>query len=67
MTEQHAHPSHGNTPAAWTAVILGLIAVFGAAVAVLADQMTLFIIFLALIPVSLVVGVVMSRMGFGAR
>ena len=55
MAEQsHPHPSHGNTPAAWTAVIIGLLGFVVASVG------------LAVLPVALIIGVVMSKMGYGA-
>jgi len=67
MAQQpHPHPSHGNTPAAWTAVIIGLLGFVVASVAVMAGQMTFFYIGLGVLPVALVVGVVMSKMGYGA-
>jgi len=62
---QQPHPSHGNTPAAWTAVIIGLIGFVVASVAVMAGQMTFFYVGLVLLPVALIVGVVMSKMGYG--
>jgi hypothetical protein len=64
MAEQ-PHPSHGSTPAAWTAMAIALIGFVGASVAVMAGQMTIFYIGLALLPVSLIVGYVMSKMGYG--
>ena len=67
MAEQsHPHPSHGNTPAAWTAVIIGLIGFVVASVAVMAGQMAFFYAGLAVLPVALIGGVVMSKMGYGA-
>ena len=67
MPEQsHPHPSHGNTPAAWTAVIIGLLGFVVASVAVMVGQMTFFYAGLAVLPVALIIGVVMSKMGYGA-
>lgn len=67
MAEQsHPHPSHGNTSAAWTAVIIGLLGFVVASVAVMVGQMTFFYAGLAVLPVALIIGVVMSKMGYGA-
>lgn len=58
--------NHGNTPAAWTAVVIGLLAFVVGGVGLMAMNMTVFWVGLAMLPLALVVGVVMSRMGYGA-
>jgi len=58
--------NHGNTPAAWTAVTIGLLAFIVGGVGLMADSMTVFIIGVILAPVALIVGAVMSRIGYGA-
>ncbi|HEY6932102.1 MAG TPA: HGxxPAAW family protein [Marmoricola sp.] len=57
---------HGNTPAAWTAVIIGLAAFVVGGIGLMAGSMVVFWIGVALAPLALVVGTVMSRMGLGA-
>jgi len=47
-------------------VIIGLIGFVVASVAVMAGQMAFFYAGLAVLPVALIVGVVMSKMGYGA-
>jgi len=55
--------NHGNTPAAWTAVLIGLAGFVVGGVGLMVGSMTLFWIGVALAPVALVVGYVMARMG----
>ncbi len=57
--------NHGNTPAAWTAVTIGLIGFVVGAVALLLDpwSLTLFWVGCGLTVGALVVFVVMSKMG----
>jgi hypothetical protein len=58
--------NHGNTPAAWTAVIIGLAAFVVGGIGLMAGSMVVFWIGVAMAPLALVVGGVMSRMGLGA-
>jgi len=58
--------NHGNTPAAWTAVCIGLAAFLVGGIGLMAASMVVFWIGVALAPIALVVGVAMSRMGYGA-
>ncbi len=59
---------HGNTPAAWTGVTIMLIGwLVGAIGLVLDGAGLLFWIGVALQPIALVVGAVMSKMGMGAE
>jgi hypothetical protein len=58
--------NHGNTPAAWTAVIIGLAAFVVGGIGLMAGSMVVFWIGVALAPLALIVGGVMSRMGLGA-
>ncbi|HWU32928.1 MAG TPA: HGxxPAAW family protein [Marmoricola sp.] len=58
--------NHGNTPAAWTAVMIGLLAFVVGGAGLMANSMTVFWIGVILAPVALVVGAVMSRLGLGS-
>ena len=65
MTAEHEY--HGNTPAAWTAVTIIMIAFVVGAVAVLMANWTLFWIgAVGLAVVGAIVGKVMGMMGMGA-
>ena len=58
--------NHGNTPAAWTAVTIGLLAFVVGGIGLMAGSMTTFWIGVALAPIAIVIGAVMGRMGYGA-
>ncbi len=61
------HDNHGSTPAAWTAVTIGLIGFTVGTYGVIVATPSLFWVGVALQPVALIVGKVMSLMGFGAN
>ena len=56
--------NHGNTPAAWTAVVIGLASFVVGGVGLMADSLLVFWIGVALAPLALLVGYVMARMGY---
>jgi hypothetical protein len=56
--------NHGNTPAAWTAVAIGLAGFVVGGIGLMAESMVTFWIGVALAPVALLVGYVMARMGY---
>ncbi len=58
--------NHGNTPAAWTAVVVGLLAFIVGGIGLMISNMTVFWVGVALAPVAIVVGAVMGKMGYGA-
>lgn len=55
--------NHGNTPAAWTAVTLGLASFVVAGIGLMIYSMPVFWVGVALAPVALVALVVMAKMG----
>ena len=57
--------NHGNTPAAWTAVTIALSSFVVAGIGLMVTSMPVFWVGVALTPVAIVVGYVMSRMGLG--
>ena len=57
--------NHGNTPAAWTAVMIGLAAFVVGGIGLVAGSMVMFWVGVALLPVALVVLTVMNAMGLG--
>jgi hypothetical protein len=58
---------HGNTPAAWTGVILILIGFIVGGVGLVAGNMVVFWVGVVLCPVGAVAGKVTSMMGLGAE
>mgnify|MGYP006281949181 CR=1 FL=1 len=61
------HESHGNTPAAWTAVVIITIAFVLGTLAVMLGNWPLFWISAGLVVVGGIVGKVMASMGMGAH
>ena len=59
-------PGHGNSPAAWTAVTIGLIAFAIGTLAFWLDLPWLVWASAGLLVVGVIVGAVLSRMGYGA-
>jgi hypothetical protein len=57
---------HGNTPAAWTAVIIALLAFVVGGIGLMVGSMVVFWVGVALAPVAIVVLLVMSAMGLNA-
>jgi hypothetical protein len=58
--------NHGNTPAAWTAVLLILASFVVGGIGLMIGSMAVFWIGVALTPIGLVAGLTMSKMGYGA-
>jgi hypothetical protein len=56
--------NHGNTPAAWTAVTIGLTSFLVGGIGLIADSMVIFWIGVALTPLALLAFYVMARMGY---
>jgi len=59
--------NHGNTPAAWTAVTIVMIAFLVGGIGILVASPVVFWLGVALIVVGVVVGKVMQMMGMGAQ
>ena len=60
-----AQAHHGNTPAAWTAVSVALLAFLVGAVGLMVDNYVVFWVGVALLVLAAVVGKVMQAMGLG--
>ena len=58
---------HGNTPAAWTAVLVILVGFIVGGIGLVVDSWPMFWVGVALLPVGAVVGKVMQKMGLGAE
>lgn len=61
------HDNHGQTPAMWTGVIIIMVAFTLGCVAVVIAKPWLVAVSAGLIVVGLIVGKVMSMMGYGAK
>lgn len=58
-------PGHGDSPAAWTAVVIMLVGVTIGTIALFFNVIPAVFLGAAFIPVGLIVGGVMKRAGFG--
>lgn len=67
MTTQHEEPGHGDSPAAWTAVVVMLIAVTIGTVAFFLDMPWLVWASGGLLLLGLITGWVMAKAGYGVR
>jgi uncharacterized RDD family membrane protein YckC len=67
MSNPIGDPGHGHSPAAWTAVIIMLVAIAIGTVAFFLDVPWLVWSSAALVVVGLIVGFAMSRAGYGVN
>ncbi len=58
--------NHGNTPAAWTAVAVATLGFLVMSIGAMAVNWPTFWVGVALVPIGGIVGIVMSRAGYGA-
>ena len=58
-------PGHGNSPAAWTAVIIMLVGITGGTLAFWLDMAWLVWVSVGVVALGAIVGVVMARVGYG--
>ncbi|MET0997421.1 MAG: HGxxPAAW family protein [Marmoricola sp.] len=57
--------NHGNTPAAWTAVVVALAGFVVGGIGLMVGSMSMFWVGVALAPFALVVLAVLNKMGYG--
>lgn len=65
MSNVTDEPGHGDSPAAWTAVVIMLVGVAIGTVALFLNVLPLVYVGAVLIPIGLIVGGVLKRAGFG--
>ena len=58
---------HGNTPAAWTCVVIVLIGFTVGGIGLVIYNMSVFWLGVALLPAGMIVGMIMSKLGMGAE
>ena len=58
--------NHGNTPAAWTAVVVALAGFVVGGIGLMVDSMVTFWIGVVLVPLALVVLSALTKMGYGS-
>ncbi|HET6302467.1 DUF6704 family protein [Microbacterium sp.] len=67
MSNPIGDPGHGHSPAAWTAVVIMLVAITIGTVAFFLDMAWLVWASAVLLVVGLIVGWVMAKMGYGVN
>ncbi|GAA1738203.1 HGxxPAAW family protein [Microbacterium paludicola] len=67
MSNHTDDPGHGHSPAAWTAVIIMLVAISLGTVALFIDVWALFWVAVGLLVVGPLVGWIMTKAGYGAN
>ncbi len=67
MAQNAPHDDHGSTPAAWTTVILVMIAFLLGTLAVVMGNWVLFWVSAALVVVAGIIGVIMKKAGLGKK
>ena len=65
MSDEFPDPGEGNSPAAWTAVIIMLVAVSIGTVAFFFNGQVMVWVAVALLVIGMLVGYVLKRMGYG--
>jgi hypothetical protein len=58
-------PGHGSSPAAWTAVVIMLVGVAIGTAALFFNVLPLVYLGAVLIPIGLIVGAILKKLGFG--
>ncbi|MBC7761208.1 DUF6704 family protein [Glaciihabitans sp. GrIS 2.15] len=65
MSDEFPDPGEGNSPAAWTAVIIMLVAFSIGTVAFFFDVQVMVWVAVALLVIGMLVGYVLKKMGYG--
>ncbi|GAA2173347.1 hypothetical protein GCM10009846_15000 [Agrococcus versicolor] len=65
--EEHVEPGEGHSPAAWTAVIIMLVAIAAGTLFFWLDQPLLVGIAAVFVPIGAIVGWVLARAGYGVN
>ncbi|QIM16417.1 hypothetical protein G7067_08275 [Leucobacter insecticola] len=67
MTSQHEEPGHGDSPAAWTAVVVMLIGIAAGAVFFFLNMPTLVWVCVGVVALGIILGFVLSKAGYGVN
>ena len=67
MSTQHGDPGHGDSPAAWTAVIVMLIGIAAGAVFFFLPNATMVWVCAGIVLLGLVLGFILSKAGYGVN
>lgn len=67
MNDENHEPGHGNSPAAWTGVIIMLIGFAGGTLAFWFEQPLLVWISVGVVVLGAIAGLVLAKLGYGAK
>ena len=67
MSTQHGDPGHGDSPAAWTAVIVMLIGIAAGAVFFFLHNATMVWVCAGVVLLGLLLGFILSKAGYGVN
>ena len=67
MSTQHGDPGHGDSPAAWTAVVVMLIVIAAGTVFFFLHMAALVWVCVGVVAVGAVLGFILSKAGFGVN
>ncbi|CAG7615168.1 HGxxPAAW family protein [Leucobacter soli] len=67
MSTQHGDPGHGDSPAAWTAVIVMLLGIAVATTAFFLQQVWLVWVSVGVVVVGALLGAILAKAGYGVN
>ncbi|GAA1321166.1 DUF6704 family protein [Leucobacter albus] len=67
MSNQHGDPGHGDSPAAWTAVVVMLIGIAAGTVFFFLHMPTLVWVCVGVVALGLVLGGILAKAGYGVK
>ncbi|BDI22762.1 HGxxPAAW family protein [Herbiconiux sp. L3-i23] len=67
MTNDHSEPGHGDSPAAWTAVVISLLGFALGTVALFLDWYPVVYVAAGVIVLGFVIGWILSKAGYGVK
>lgn len=67
MSNQHGDPGHGDSPAAWTAVVVMLIGIAAGTVFFFLQMPALVWVCVGIVAFGLILGFILSKAGFGVN
>ncbi|KIP52445.1 DUF6704 family protein [Leucobacter komagatae] len=67
MSNQHGDPGHGDSPAAWTAVVVMLIGIAAGTVFFFLQMPTFVWVCVGVVALGLILGAILAKAGYGVK
>lgn len=67
MSNQHGDPGHGDSPAAWTAVVVMLLGIAAGTVFFFLQMPTLVWVCVGVVALGLILGGILAKAGYGVK